>query len=55
MTYLDRATELEEDIKHDINHSDEISLSSVMEWNQIIQDVMYGTKNWDDEFSKIKA
>ena len=50
MTYLDRANELEEDIKHDINHSNEISLDSVREWNHIIGEVMGGNKRWDDEY-----
>lgn len=52
MTYLDRATELEEDIRHDISHSDEISIDVVEEWNRIIQDVMYGSKTWDDEYKR---
>ena len=50
MTYLDRATELEEDIKHNLNHSDEISLSAVIEWNRIVGEVMGGDKKWDDEY-----
>lgn len=50
MTYSDRATELQDDIRHDLNHSDEISLDSVKEWNRIICDVMYGSKTWDDEY-----
>lgn len=50
MTYLDRAGELQDSIRHDINHSDEISLSEVVEWNNIVSEVMGGNKKWDDEY-----
>lgn len=50
MTYEEMATELENDIKHDINHSNTISLESVEKWNRIITAVMYGSTNWRDEY-----
>ena len=51
MTYLEKAEELQDEIRHGINHSDEIKLSVVKEWNSLINDVMYGgKKDWDDEY-----
>lgn len=50
MTYLNRASELQEDIMHDLNHSDEISLESVKEWNDIVAEVMGGEKDWYDVY-----
>ena len=50
MTYLEKADELQDEIRHGINHSDEIELGVVEEWNRIIQDVMYGSKRWEDEY-----
>ena len=50
MTYLERADELQDEIRDGINHSDEIELSVVEEWNKIVVDVMYGDKHWDDEY-----
>lgn len=50
MTYLDRASELQDEIRHNIGHSEEITLNVVNEWNEIITDVMYGEKHWDDEY-----
>ena len=52
MTYLDRIRELNDSLMHDIHHSDEISISEVEERNRIVQDVMYGTKDWDDEYKR---
>ena len=52
MTYLDRITELNDNIMHDIHHSDEISISEVEERNWIAQEVMGGIKDWDDEYHK---
>jgi hypothetical protein len=50
MTYLDRISELNDSIMHDIHHTDEFSINEVEERNRIVQDVMYGTKDWDDEY-----
>ena len=51
MTYLEKASELQDEIRHGINHSDDISLTVVEEWNRIINLIMYsGTKDWDDEY-----
>lgn len=50
MTYLEKISELKEDIQHDLNHSDCISLSAIKEHNRIIDEVMYGDKGWDDEY-----
>lgn len=50
MTYLDRITELNDSIMHDIHHADKISINEVKERNRIVEEVMYGTKNWDDKY-----
>lgn len=51
MTYLDRVAELTDDIRRDMDCSDQISLSVVEEYNKLIFDVMIScTKNWDDEY-----
>lgn len=50
MTYLEKATELELDIKHDLNHSDEIDLNTVKEWNDLIGDIYGQIKDWEDEY-----
>ena len=50
MTYLERIDELQYEIRYGMNHSDEIELSVIVEWNKIIEDVMYGDKHWDDEY-----
>lgn len=52
MTYLDRIEELNDSIMHDIHHTDEISISEIEERNRIVQDVMCGTKDWDDEYKR---
>lgn len=52
MTYLEKATELELDIKHDLNHSDEIDLNTVKEWNELINDIYSQVKDWDDEYER---
>lgn len=52
MTYLDRIAELNDSIMHDIHHADEVSTSEVEERNRIVQEVMGGTKDWDDEYHK---
>ena len=49
MTYLDRIAELNDSIMHDIRHCNEISINEVEERNRIIKEVMYGTKDWEDE------
>jgi hypothetical protein len=50
MTYLDKCGELEDKIKHCINHSDEIDLNVVKEWNELIGDIYGQIKDWDDEY-----
>ena len=50
MTYLDRITELNEEIMDNIHHSDEIFLSVIEERNHIIGEVMGGNKDWDDKY-----
>ncbi len=50
MTYLDRITELNDSIIHDIRHCNEISINEVEERNRIVKEVMYDTKNWDNEY-----
>lgn len=52
MTYLEKATELELDIKHDLNHSDEIDLDQVKEWNALINTIYGQIKTWEDEYEK---
>lgn len=51
MRYIDRWEELVESIKHDLDSSDEVSLSEIREYNQIIEDVMCGDKSWEDEYN----
>ena len=55
MTYLDRITELNDSIMHDIHHSDTISISEVEERNRIVKEVMYGTIDWDNEYVEVKT
>ena len=50
MTYLERVTELQEEIISNIHHSEEISLNTFNEYNRIIDDVMYDDKEWNDEY-----
>ena len=51
MTYIEKAGELQDEIRHSINHSGLIDLKVVEEWNELILDVMYsGEKSWEDEY-----
>ena len=52
MTYLEKAAELQENIKHNLNHSDEIDLNVVKEWNELIGDIYGQIKTWDDEYEE---
>lgn len=52
MRYIDKATELKEIIRHDIDNSNEISLSVVEEWNKLLYEIYDGSKTWYDEYKK---
>lgn len=52
MTYLDRCGELQDEIRHCINHSDEIDSSVVEERNELIGDIYGQIKDWGDEYIK---
>ena len=53
VTYLEKAQELKEEIRHGISHSDEICLGVVEEWNRIIGLIMYGGPiGWHDEYEE---
>lgn len=52
MTYLEKLEIVQDNIREAMGSSDNISTADYQVYNQIIDDVMFGNKDWDDEYAQ---